>query len=189
MTLPRWAGRFGQKSRQKARRLRKKKRTDYVKDFLFEDFGLDEIIRCDVTVCDPMEKTPKVYTAQIVSKKSINATNAVRRSMDINVLAQEMARKIHSESPHCGIQNVSVVTSPRLLGSLVSGFEYNEELTEAFWNRYRYEYDRLVERETMEKMHEEGRFRIGVDMAKGRDYTAYQELLKLCPSIQELFHD
>ena len=71
----------------------------------------------------------------------------------------------------------------------MSCYEYDEELTEMFWNRYRSEYDLLVERETMEKMYEEGRFRIGVDKARGRDYTAYQELLKLCPSIQELLHD
>lgn len=189
MTLPRWAGRFAQKSRQKARRLRKKQRTDRVKDFLFEDFGLDEIIRCDLTVCDPMEKTPKVYTANIVSRKATNATNVVRRSMDIDVLAKEMARKIHSECPHCGIQNVSVVTCPRFLGSLVCDYEYNEELTEMFWNQYRSRYNLIVERETMEKMYEEGRFRIGVDEAKGRDYTAYQELLKMDPLIQELLHD
>lgn len=185
MTLPRWVGRFG----KKVRRHKKKWRTDNLKHFLFEDFGLDEIIRCDVTVCDLMERKPKVYSVQMVSKKATNATTVVRRSSDIRFLAHEMARKLHSDCPHCGIQNVSELTSPRSIGPFINDYKFDEELTHEFWNRYRFERDIIYEREIRRKIYEEGRFRIGVDMAKGRDYTAYSELLKLCPSTQELLHD
>lgn len=87
------------------------------------------------------------------------------------------------------IQNVSVLVSPRSIGPFVNDYKFDEELTHEFWNRYRLERDIIDEREIRRKVYEEDRLRIGVDEAKGCDYTAYSELLKLCPSIQELLHD